>query len=60
MSLPVPLYALVVEEELRTAKTGNHFWQVILKTQAGNVKAFMWVPEQMPLAILVILTLPTL
>jgi len=42
MSLPVPLYALVVEEELRTAKTGRHFWQVILKTQAGNIKAFMW------------------
>jgi len=40
--VPVPLYALVIEEEKRVAKTGKAFWQVLLKTKAGNIKAFMW------------------
>lgn len=42
MKVPVPLYALVIEEEKRVAKNGNLFWQVVLKTTVGNLKAFMW------------------
>jgi len=40
--IPVPLYALVIEEEKRVAKNGKVFWQVLLKTKVGNIKAFMW------------------
>jgi len=43
MNLPVPLYALVLEEEKRLTKSqSSFFWQVILKTVNGTVKAFMW------------------
>ena len=43
MALPNPLYALVIEEEKRQTKSGDrYFWQVTLKTTAGNIKAFMW------------------
>lgn len=43
MSLPEPLYALVVEQERRKTKKGDRFfWQVVLRTEVGNIKAFMW------------------
>lgn len=43
MSLPVPLYALVIKEEKRKTKNGDrYFWQVTLKTEVGSVKAFVW------------------
>lgn len=42
MEIPIPLYGLVVEEELRTTKSGSYFWQVILKTTVGNLKCFIW------------------
>jgi len=42
MKCPIPLRALVVEQESRVTKNGDLFWQVILKTRVGNIKAFMW------------------
>ena len=42
MKCPIPLRALVVEQESRVTKNGDLFWQVILKTRIGNIKAFMW------------------
>lgn len=42
MRCPIPLRGLVVEQESRTTKKGDLFWQVILKTKIGFVKAFMW------------------
>jgi len=42
MDLPVPLYAFVIEEELRRAKNDSLFWQVTLKIKEGTVKGFMW------------------
>lgn len=42
MNAPIPLYALVLEEEIRKSKNESFFWQVILKTKIGNIKAFMW------------------
>lgn len=40
--LPMPLYALVIDQERRTTKNGDLFWQVMLKTRMGVIKAFMW------------------
>lgn len=40
--LPIPLAALVVEQELRKNKKGGFFWQVNIKTRAGLIKAFKW------------------
>lgn len=42
MRCPIPLRALVVEQEARTTKNGDLFWQVILKTKVGYIKALMW------------------
>ena len=43
MSLPVPLYGFVIEQEKRKTKKGDRFfWQVTIKTVVGNVKCFMW------------------
>jgi 3'-5' exoribonuclease len=43
MSLPNPLYALVVNAEKRTTKSGDkYYWHVMLKTVQGNVSGFMW------------------
>jgi len=42
MDLPIPLYAFVIEEELRRAKNDSLFWQVTLKIKEGTIKAFMW------------------
>lgn len=42
MRLPNPLYAFVLEQELRTARTGNYFWQTTLNTSEGKIKAFQW------------------
>lgn len=42
MNCPVPLRALVIEQEARLTKNGDLFWQVVLKTRIGNMKAFMW------------------
>lgn len=40
--LPVPIYALVIEQEKRTTKNGDYFWQNALKTCVGNIKSLMW------------------
>ena len=40
--LPVPIYALVIEEEKRTTKDGRYFWKNTLKTTVGNIKALIW------------------
>lgn len=43
MTLPDPLYGFVVEQERRLTKKGDsYFWQVVLRTEIGNIKAFMW------------------
>lgn len=43
MKLPIPFYALVVEQELRITKKGDRFfWQNSLKTNQGLVKSFIW------------------
>ena len=43
MTMPVPFYALVVEQELRRTKSGDKFfWQNVLKTPQGLIKSFMW------------------
>jgi 3'-5' exoribonuclease len=43
MSLPVPLFGLVLDEEKRRIKDGDrYFWQVKLKTEAGIIKSIMW------------------
>lgn len=41
-SLPLPLRALVTDQERRTTKHGELFWQVMLKTRIGPIKAMMW------------------
>lgn len=51
MDLPIPFYALVVEQELRRTKKGDRFfWQNTLKTTThGLIKSFMWnAPEDAP------------
>lgn len=43
MSLPHPLYALVTEENLRPTRTGDrYFYQFVLKTTGGQIRANMW------------------
>ena len=43
MSLPYPLYALVTEENLRPTRTGDrYFYQFVLKTTGGQIRANMW------------------
>ena len=43
MSLPVPFYALVVDQEKRKTKKGDRFfWQCDLKTIYGTFKSLMW------------------
>lgn len=43
MNLPIPLYGFVTEQEKRKTKKGDKFfWQVNIKTTAGNIKCFMW------------------
>ena len=42
MSLPVPLYALVIEEQRRTTRNGKSFWQNQLKTSVGMIKSNIW------------------
>jgi 23S rRNA maturation-related 3'-5' exoribonuclease YhaM len=42
MDLPVPLYAFVIEEELRRAKNNSLFWRVKIKTVVGSISGFMW------------------
>lgn len=42
MILPIPLIALVIDQEKRTTRNGSFFWQVVLKTKVGEIKAFMW------------------
>lgn len=47
MSLPIPLYALVTEEQLRSTRSGErYFFQYTVKTIAGNLKAMMWNAHQ--------------
>lgn len=47
MSLPIPLYGLVLEESLRATRTGDrYFYQFTIKTIAGNLKAMMWNAHQ--------------
>jgi 3'-5' exoribonuclease len=42
MSLPVPLYAYVVEEQRKTTKNGMSYWQNQLKTVSGIIRANTW------------------
>lgn len=43
MSLPKPLYALVLEEALRPTRNGDrYFMQYTFRTTAGNLKANQW------------------
>jgi len=42
MSLPNPLRAVVIDQELRTTKQNKLYWQVMLRTKVGVVKSFMW------------------
>jgi 3'-5' exoribonuclease len=42
MKLPETLYAFVIDQELRTARTGSFFWQTNLKTPEGEMKAMIW------------------
>lgn len=42
MSLPSPLYGLVIEHEKRLSKNGKPYWVVSLRTKSGNVKAYIW------------------
>jgi len=41
-NLPLPLYALVTQEEKRSTKDGRFFWQMSVKTEIGIIKAVMW------------------
>lgn len=42
MELPIPFYALVLDEEKRKSKTGKCFWQNTLKTPHGTFRSFIW------------------